>query len=139
MKSRILERDMGGGRLQFYFYRHGTAEAFAIHDDLPPAHKRARQIEALSNFVRPFKSEERLGFQADEPEHIDPQSVSAMGLLVHELEPEWVREVKEACRHTNDLKKIAGECGLEMNAAAAIISKLVAAGELPPLQIENEN
>jgi hypothetical protein len=133
MKSKILEHDIGAGSVQAYFYRYGSAEAFAIEASLPPAHKRSRQIEALSNFVRPFKADERVCFVARGPEDVDPQSVAAIGRLVEELEPSWVRDVREACRHTNDLGVIAGECELELNAAAAIVSNLVAAGELPPL------
>ena len=130
MKSRIIEHDIGGGSIQAYFYRHGHAEAFAIERSLPPAHKRSRQIEALSNFVRPFKADERVCFIARGPEDVDPQSVAAIGRLVEELEPSWVEAVREACRHTNDLRAIAGECELEMNAATAIVSRLAAAGEL---------
>ena len=132
MGSEIIERDLGGGSVEFYFYRFGGSEAFAIEEALPESHKRSRQIEALSNFVRPFKTDERIGFAARRVEEMDASSVKAIARLVGDLEPNWVRCVREACRYTNDLRKIAEDCELELHAAGAIVSNLVSAGELPP-------
>lgn len=136
MGSEIIERDLGGvggADVEFYFYRFGGSEAFAIEETLPESHRRSRRIEALSNFVRPFKTDERIGFAARRVEEMDPLSVKAIARLVGDLEPRWVRCVREACRETNDLREIADACELELHAAGAIVSNLVEAGELPPL------
>lgn len=136
MAYQIIEHDLGEDLVQAYFYRYGGSAAFAVNESLPPSHKRSRQIEGLGNFIRPSKSNERICFRASKAEHVDPQSVAAIGRLVHELEPEWVEEVRAACRYTNVLEEIAGDSGLELNAAAAIVGRLVAAGEIPALETE---
>lgn len=133
MTYQIVEHDFGGGAVQAYFYRSGAAAAFAVDKSLPPSHKRSRQIEGLANFIRPSKSNERVCFRVVSAERVDPLSVSAISRLVEDLEPEWVSRVREACRESNVLEEIAGECNLEMNAVAAIVGRLVARGELPPL------
>lgn len=136
MVYQIVEHNLGGGAVQAYFYRAGSAAAFAIDENLPPAHKRSRHIEGLGNFVRPSKADERICFRASKAEHVDPQSVASIGRLVHELEPEWVECVKDVCRYTNVLEEIAGDCELELNAAAAIVGRLIAAGEIPAAETE---
>lgn len=130
MAYQIIEHNLGEGAVQAYFYRSGTSAAFAVGKDLPPTHKRSRHIEGLANFIRPTRADERICFRASKAEHVDPLSVSCIGRLVEELEPDWVLCVKAACRYTNDVVEIAGECELELNAVVAIVRRLVAGGEI---------
>lgn len=141
MVPKLKERDIGGGRIRNYFYRHRTRRAsaaiFAIEESLPPAHKRSGQIEGMSCWIREPVEDSRVGLVATDASEVDPVSVARIKRLVREVEPAWVDAVREACRGSNQLEKIAEESGVdELNAVAAIISVLVEAGELPPLWVE---
>ena len=106
-----------------------------VDPDLPEAYKRSREIENLSDWMRPAKRDRRLCFSARNVEDLDPVSVHSIKRLVFDLEPSWVECVKRVCAYAADLETIADECGLEEHAVAAIVSRLIETGELPPREV----
>lgn len=141
MVPRLTERNIGGGRVRNYFYRHrsrrGSASIFAVEESLPPSHKRSGEIEGMSCWIREPVEDSRVGLVATGADEVDPVSVARIKRLVGEVEPGWVEAVREACRGSNQLEKIAEESGVdELNAVAAIVSMLVESGELPPVWVE---
>lgn len=126
------EGELGGNGLEAYFVGGPHVSAIAIERALPAACKRARQIEGYGYSIRPPRTGERAMFRARDAGDVDPVSVRAMRRCIRQLEPSWFECVKEVCREGyNGLREIAGECGLELHAAKAIIDELRARGELP--------
>ncbi len=135
MGPEVWERDLGGGGLHAYMRRHGGRQVVVVDPNLPEAYKRSREIENLSDWIRPAKRDRRCCFSARNVEDLDPVSVHSIKMLVCDLEPEWVDCVRSVCAYAADLETIAGECGLEEHAVAAIVSKLIEVGELPPREV----
>ena len=132
MGPEVWERDLGGNVLHAYMRRHGERQVIVVDPGLPEAYKRSREIENLSDWLRPAKRDRRLCFSARNVEDLDPVSVHAIKRLIFDLEPAWVECVRGVCAYADDLETIADECGLEEHAVAAIVSGLIEVGELPP-------
>lgn len=130
----MWERDLGGNGLHAYMRRYGDRQVVVLDSSMPEAYKRSREIEGLSDWMKPPKTDRRLCFRARTLQELDLWSVSSIKRLVGELEPVWVECVRGVCAYAADLETIAGDCGLEEHAVAAIVSMLIERGELPPLE-----
>lgn len=133
MTVRIEDRDLGGGDLEAYGVFKPERAIMAVRPDLPSTRKRARVLEGYGCWIKPPIGGRRICYTARSVEDLDPVSVRAIRRTVDQMEPDWVRAVKEECRVSNDLEEIADRCDLDIQAVAAIIRNLQERGELPPV------
>lgn len=130
MTVRVEEFELGGFPLEGYCVFTPYFAALAVDPNLPPAVKRAKQLRAYGDWIKPPPVEDRPYLAAYEIEQVEEVAVRSTRRVVSELEPEWVECVKEECVVTNIPKEIAGRCGLDLTAVVAIIQDLVDAGEI---------
>lgn len=70
-------------------------------------------------------------FHSSRPEDLDRNAVLAIRCVVEDVAPEWVAEVREAARMSNDSRVIAAFCEISVAVVVAILEILDARGELP--------
>lgn len=132
MTVRVEEYDLGGDPLWGYCVFTAGFAALAISPDLPPAIKRARELQGYGDWIKPPPTEDRAHLAAHDVDQVEYAAVRAISRVVDDLEPGWVQCVKEECRVTNDARIIADRCGgLDLTAVLAIIRNLKVRGELP--------
>lgn len=131
MTVRVEEYDLGGMPLEAYCVFATNFAALAVDPTLLPAVKRAKELRAYGDWIKPPPVEDKPYLAANEVDQVDYAGVRATRRVVTELEPEWVERVKGECAVTNDIKVIAGRCELDLIAVLAIIENLRERGELP--------
>lgn len=131
MTVRIEEFELGGDPLWAYCVFTERFASLAIDPDLPPAIKRARELQAYGDWIKPPPTEDRTHLAAYDVDQVRYEAIRAISRVVDDLEPGWVRCVKDECRATNDPRLIADRCELDLTAVQAIIRNLAARLELP--------
>jgi hypothetical protein len=129
---RIEEYDLGGHPLDAYCVFLRDFAALAVDPDLPPAIKRAKELRAYGDWIKPPSAEDVPYLSAHQVTEVEVRGVRSIRRVVDDLEPEWVDRVKKACRETNIPEEIAGETELDLSAVVAILENLIERGELPP-------
>lgn len=133
MGLRVRDYDLGGNGLEAYYTEHPRPAVLAVQPGLPRALREARRVEGEGYYrKRSPKGGRKFCFEVRDVADLDPNAVLAIRSVIEELRPEWVDEVREACRIFNHPRLIADWCELSIAAVVAIIGILEARGEVPP-------
>jgi hypothetical protein len=133
-RLRVVEHDVGPGVDGYFFADHeGQIAAVAINPNLPEIIKEGCETQARGyNGPRPPKGGRKYLVEEEEAYDLDPNAVLAIRSVIEDLKPEWVEDVKEACRMFNHPRYISAWCdGLSIAVVVAIIENLKARGEIP--------
>ncbi len=128
MEPAIDDYDLGGGRLEA-FYTEDPGPAMAIQIGLDEPARQMRELEAYGYCVRPPRRD-RFCLRPRSMREVDGLSVAAIRRVVDRMRPEWVEEVREACRMSPDPRWIAAWCELRVEVVMAALLNLRERGEL---------
>lgn len=131
MTIRIEEYDLGGPPLDAYCVFLEEFAALAVDPELPPAIKRAKELRAYGDWIKPPSAEDVPYFSAHEVTEVEARGVRSIRRVVDDLEPEWVEKVREECLVTNVPEIIADRTELDLSAIIAILENLIERDELP--------
>lgn len=133
MSLRTKKRSLGGHGAQAYYTEHPRPALMALEHDLCPTDEEALLIEGEGYFrKRPPKGGRRFCFAPRTPYDFDPTAVEAIRSVIDELRPEWVEEVKGACRISADPYWIGAYLDISPHAVYAIVKNLLGRGEISP-------
>ncbi len=132
MGPEVREYNVGGGRVEAYYFCEAGVSAMAVQPDIPEESRRAREVEAYGHHVKPPRKGEKFCLFAHSAEDIDPVSVRALQRVVEYMEPDWATRVKEEYEfYGDDLASIIFWSGVPPEPAKAILENMNARGELP--------
>lgn len=131
MRLRIKKHDLGDEGLEAYYTEHPWPSTLAIHAELSPHQRAARELEGLGYLRRPPKDGRKFCYAPRSAHDYDPMALNAIRCVVDDHAPAWVREVKEAARMSNDPRWIAAWCELSTQVVVAILLNLESRNELP--------
>lgn len=131
MGPRIKTRDLGGHPVEGFYTEFADVPTMAIQSGLPPAHKRARELEGHGYYLKPPTWGRKCCFAAPDEEYVDYGTIRALRRVVEDMEPSWVEAVEDACKMFNEPRLIAGWCELPMQVVLAVLAVLEVQGKLP--------
>ena len=131
MGPAVRDYDVGGGRVEAYYFCEDGVSAMAVQPGLSDEARRARELEAYGYHVKPPHAGEKFCTWPHSAEDIDPLSVRALRRVVEYMEPEWVERVREEYEfYGDDLTSIIFWSEVPPEATKAILLNMEARGEL---------
>ncbi len=131
MGLRTKKRSLGGHGARAYYTEHPRPALMALEHDLSPSDEEALLVEGEGYFrKRPPKGGRKFCFSPRHPYDFDPNAILAIRSVVDDLRPEWVKEIKEAARMSNDPRWIAAWCEMSVQVVVAILGMLRERGEI---------
>ena len=131
MPLRVREHDLGGNNLEAYYTEHPSPATLAVQPGLAPRVREAREVEGHGYYRRPPKGGRKFCFGPRWRHDYDVGAINAIRCVIDDLKPEWVAEVREAARMSNETRWIAAWCELSEQVVVAILENLKDRGELP--------
>ncbi len=132
MGLRTKKRNLGGHGARAYYTEHPRPALMALEHGLSPAEEEALLVEGEGYYrKRPPKGGRRFSFEPRTPYDFDPTAVEAMRSVIDELRPEWVEQVRDACRISADPYWLGAYLDMSPCAVYAIVKNFIQRGELP--------
>jgi hypothetical protein len=135
VELQIRDFYLGGDGLEAY-YLEDPHPAMAVDPDVGSTRRRMWELVAHglnsgiaeSDKIRRIRQSkhrhDRAGiffFEAREPKHADPLAVKVLVEVLPETEPEWILDVLEVRRLSDNQRVVAAWCGLPVEVALAVM------------------